>query len=97
MTISVDGFENINDNLQFAPRGAVETIHRIEHDVDVEQSIENFWRLYDRENFFVEYVAQFIRMTTVHRERFFRRLIERSERAEAIELASATAEIEFDD
>ena len=72
-------------------------IHRIEYDVDVEQSIENFWRLYDRENFFVEYVAQFIRMTTVHRERFFRRLIERSERAEAIELASATEEIEFDD
>ncbi len=72
-------------------------IHRIEYDVDVEQSIKNFWTLYDRAGLFVDYAAQFIFMTVVHRERFFQRLIELSDRSEAVELKNAVDEFEFDD
>lgn len=72
-------------------------IHRIEYEIESERSVESFWRLYDRENFFVEYVAQFIRMTVVHFDRFFQTLSAHSSRAEIIELRSAVEDFEFDD
>ncbi len=72
-------------------------IRRIEYDVELERSVESFWALYDRENFFVEYVAQFIRMTVVHLDRFFQRLSVHSSRAEIVELRRAVEEFEFDD
>ena len=72
-------------------------IHRIEYDVDLKKSVDDFWALYDRENFFVDYVAEFIQMTVIHRERFFRLLSSISEREEIEELALAVEEFEFDD
>ena len=72
-------------------------LHRIEYEIDSARSVEEFWRLYDREGLFVDYAAQFIRMTVVHRERFFRVLSANSDRSEIIEIESAANEIEFDD
>ena len=72
-------------------------IHRIEYEIDIKQSVDEFWALYDRESLFVDYVAQFINMTVVHRERFFRLLSSMSDRAESAELEFAAAEFEFDD
>ena len=72
-------------------------LHRIEYEIDLENSIAEFWRLYDSEGLFVDYVAQFIGMTVIHRDRFFRLLIENCDRAEAAELAEAADELEFDD
>ncbi|MBQ9479537.1 MAG: hypothetical protein IJU71_08290 [Selenomonadaceae bacterium] len=72
-------------------------IRRIEYGIELERSINEFWSLYDRAGLFIDYAAQFIRMTTVHRERFFRSLISMSDRAEARELEQAANDFEFDD
>ena len=72
-------------------------LHRIEYGIDVERSVDELWALYDREGLFVDYAAQFIRMTVVHRDRFFELLMANSDRAEAIELEHAATDFEFDD
>ena len=56
--------------------------HRIEYDIDTEESVKTFWRLFDAENIFVDYAAAFIRSAVVHRENFFDNLKRFSSRAE---------------
>lgn len=57
-------------------------IHRIEYDVATEDSVKNFWRLFDVQGIFVDYAAAFIRSVVVHRENFYRNMKKYSARAE---------------
>ena len=50
-------------------------LHRIEYEIESEISIETFWNLYDEMQLFTDYTAAFIHETVVHRERFYRMLI----------------------
>lgn len=57
-------------------------LHRIEYDVATEESVKNFWRLYDAEGIFYDYAAAFIRSVVIHREHFWRNMRKFSARAE---------------
>lgn len=46
-------------------------LHRIEYEIDLEASVEEFWRIFDLEGLFIEYVANFIRSVVIHRENFY--------------------------
>ena len=61
-------------------------LHRIEYDIVTADNVENFWRLVDEENIFVDYAAAFIRSVVVHREKFFANMKKFSSRAELDEL-----------
>lgn len=50
-------------------------LHRIEYEIELEKSIKAFWELYDGMHLFTDYAAAFIHETVVHRERFYRMLI----------------------
>ncbi len=63
-------------------------LHRIEYDIDTEDSVKNFWRLFDAEGIFVDYAANFIRSVVVHRENFYRNMKKFSARAELDEIIS---------
>lgn len=54
------------------------TLHRIEYEIESEKNIETFWNLYDEMHLFTDYTAAFIHETVVHRERFYRMLIDHS-------------------
>ena len=47
-------------------------LHRIEYDIDVEENVKKFWRLYDETGMFAEYVTEFIDSIVVHRENFYK-------------------------
>lgn len=47
-------------------------LHRIEYDIDVEENVKNFLRLYDETGMFEEYVTEFIDSVVVHRENFYK-------------------------
>ena len=70
-------------------------LHRIEYDVETADSVENFWKLYDKEKIFTDYAAAFIRSVVVHRENFYRNLKKYSSRTEVEEIISET-EMLFD-
>ena len=57
-------------------------LHRIEYDVATEDSVKDFWRLFDAEGLFNDYVAAFIRSVVVHRENFWLNIKKYSARAE---------------
>ena len=57
-------------------------LHRIEYDISTEDSVKNFWRLFDAEGIFTDYAAAFIRSVVVHRENFYRNMKKYSARAE---------------
>ena len=57
-------------------------LHRIEYDVATEDSVKDFWRLFDAEGLFNDYVAAFIRSVVVHRENFWLNIKKYSVRAE---------------
>lgn len=57
-------------------------LHRIEYDIATEDSVKNFWKLFDAENIFPDYAAAFICSVVIHRENFYRNLKEFSARAE---------------
>ena len=61
-------------------------IHRIEYDVATEDSVKNFWQLFDDEKIFPDYAAAFIRSVVVHRENFWRNMKKFSARAELEEI-----------
>lgn len=69
-------------------------LHRIEYEIEPEKSINTFWTLYDEMHLFTDYAAAFIHETVVHRERFYRMLINTSpERHETlIELLQSAIE-----
>ena len=57
-------------------------LHRIEYDVATKDSVKDFWRLFDAEGLFNDYVAAFIRSVVVHRENFWLNIKKYSVRAE---------------
>ena len=73
-------------------------LHRIEYDINVEENVKNFWKLYDEVGLFPDYTAAFIRSVVVHRERFYNSLIRWSNSRSEIEdiLSSAENVIEME-
>ena len=61
-------------------------LHRIEYDVATEDSVKNFWRLFDAEGIFTAYAAAFIQSVVIHRENFYRNLRKFSARPELEEI-----------
>ena len=57
-------------------------IHRIEYDIEISDSVKEFWRLYDKVGMFEDYAAEFINMTVIHKENFYKNLRENSTRIE---------------
>ena len=70
-------------------------LHRIEYDVATEESVKNFWQLYDAEKIFTDYAAAFIRSVVIHRKNFYRNLKKYSSRSE-IEIIIQETESLFD-
>ena len=69
-------------------------LHRIEYSIDIEASVDKFWQLYDEAGLFPDYTAAFIRSTVVHRESFYKSLINRSvNRTELEEFLSAAQDV----
>ncbi|MBR0261460.1 MAG: hypothetical protein IJQ85_06655 [Selenomonadaceae bacterium] len=61
-------------------------LHRIEYDVATEDSVKNFWQLFDAEGIFPDYAAAFIRSVVVHREDFYCNMKKFSARPELEEI-----------
>ena len=61
-------------------------LHRIEYDVATEDSVKNFWRLFDAEGIFSDYAAAFIRSVVIHRENFYINMQKYSTRPELKEI-----------
>ena len=57
-------------------------LHRIEYDIATEDSVKNFWRLFDAQGIFTDYAASFIRSVVIHRENFYRNMKKFSARPE---------------
>lgn len=72
-------------------------LHRIEYDVATEDSVKSFWRLFDAEGLFTDYIAAFIRSVVVHRENFWLNIKKYSVRAEIEEIIDETESLyDFD-
>ena len=72
-------------------------IHRIEYSIATEDSVKNFWRLFDSQGMFADYAAAFIRSAVVHREIFYRNMKKFSARAELDEIIDAAESLyDFD-
>ena len=74
-------------------------IHRIEYNIDTENSVKSFWQICDAEGIFTDYAAAFIRSVVVHRENFYRNLknfSSRPEIAEIIEICESLYDVEDD-
>lgn len=61
-------------------------LHRIEYDIDTEESVKTFWRLFDAAEIFTDYAAAFIRSVVIHRENFYRNMRKYSARTELEEI-----------
>jgi len=57
-------------------------LHRIEYDIATEDSVKNFWRLFDDKKIFTDYAAAFIRSVVLHRKNFWRNMKKYSARPE---------------
>ena len=72
-------------------------LHRIEYDVATEDSVNDFWRLFDVEGIFTDYAASFIRSVVVHRENFYNNMRRFSTRTELEEIIDETESLyDFD-
>lgn len=72
-------------------------LHRIEYDIATEDSVNNFWRLFDAEGIFTDYAASFIRSVVIHRENFYNNMRQFSTRTELEEIIDATESLyDFD-
>lgn len=74
-------------------------IHRIEYNIDTENSVKSFWQICDAEGIFTDYAAAFIRSVVVHRENFYKNLknfSSRPEIAEIIEICESLYDVEDD-
>ena len=61
-------------------------LHRIEYDVALEDSVKDFWQIFDSEGIFTDYASAFIRSVVIHRENFWRNMKKYSARAELEEI-----------
>ena len=68
-------------------------IHRIEYDINIEESVKEFWQLYDEVGLFPDYTAAFIRSVVMHREHFYETLTTKSNRSEVEEILLAAVEV----
>ncbi len=57
-------------------------IHRVEYDIEIADSVKNFWRLYDEVGMFTDYAAEFINEIVIHKENFYKNLRDHSNRSE---------------
>ncbi len=57
-------------------------LHRVEYDIDIAESVKNFWRLYDLAGMFESYAAEFINAVVIHKKNFYNNLRENSSRIE---------------
>ena len=57
-------------------------LHRIEYDIATEDSVNNFWKLFDAEGIFPDYAAEFINSVVIHRENFYHNMEKFSSRDE---------------
>ena len=57
-------------------------LHRVEYDIDIAESVKNFWRLYDSAGMFESYAAEFINAVVIHKKNFYNNLRENSSRIE---------------
>lgn len=57
-------------------------LHRVEYDIDIAESVKNFWRLYDSAGMFENYAAEFINAVVIHKKNFYNNLRENSSRIE---------------
>ena len=72
-------------------------LHRIEYDIATEDSVKNFWQLFDAQGIFTDYAAAFIRSIVIHRENFYKNLRKYSARAELEEIIAASESLyDFD-
>lgn len=74
-------------------------IHRIEYNIKTEESVKNFWKLFDEEKIFSDYAAAFIRSIVMHRENFYfnlKKFSSRSEIDEIVEEAESLYDVEDD-
>ena len=65
-------------------------LHRVEYDIEIADSVKNFWRLYDSVGMFENYVAEFINSVIIHKENFYKNLRTYSARAETEKIISET-------
>ena len=75
-------------------------LHRIEYDIDTEESVKTFWRLFDAAGIFTDYAAAFIRSVVIHRENFYRNMRKYSARTELEEIIAeceSLYDLEFND
>lgn len=70
-------------------------IHRIEYNIETEDNVKNFWKMFDEEGIFSDYAAAFIRSIVMHRENFYNNLKKYSSRSEIAEIVE-TAESLYD-
>ena len=68
-------------------------LHRIEYNINTEKSVGDFWQLYDEVALFPDYTAAFIRSAVIHREHFYKLLIENSNRSEIKDILAAAEEV----
>ena len=61
-------------------------LHRIEYDVQISDSVRDFWQIIDAEGIFADYAAAFIRSVVIHRENFYRNVKNHSNRADFDEI-----------
>ena len=72
-------------------------LHRIEYDINTEDSVKNFWRLLDAQGIFADYAGAFIRSVVIHRENFYRNVKKYSARKELEEIIAVTESLyDFD-
>ncbi len=72
-------------------------LHRIEYDIELEDSVKDFWKLFDAAGIFPDYAAEFIRSVVIHRENFYKNLRKYSARAEVEEIIAETESLyDFD-
>ncbi len=74
-------------------------IHRIEYNIQLEDSVKKFWEMCDKENIFTDYAAAFIRSVVCHREKFYdnlRKYSNRPEISEIVNIAESLYDVEDD-
>lgn len=72
-------------------------IHRIEYNIELQDSVKKFWEIFDEEKIFTDYAAAFIRSIVMHRENFYNNLKKfsaRDEISEIIEIAESLYDID---
>ena len=74
-------------------------IHRIEYNIELQDSVKKFWEIFDEEKIFTDYAAAFVRSIVMHRNNFYdnlKKFSSRPEIDEIIEIAESLYDVEDD-